>query len=141
MSPGRCTASVGTGDLAITCLGAELQHHRLVEHGEDTEGRDHPGQRAGRAEGPHHEEVHQHPEDGAGHHRRGDGEEHAVAVQHLQPVREVGADQCEAGLGEVDDPRAAVDHDEPEPEQRVDAAGPEAEQSEAQQICHASPVR
>ena len=137
MSPGRCTASVGTGDFAITCLAPNFEHHRLREHGEDAEGRDHPGQRAGRAQRAHHQEVHRHAEHGADQHDAATSETNMpVPVQHLEPVGEVGADQCEAGLGEVDDARAAVDHDEPEAEQGVDAAGPEAEQREAEQVGH-----
>ncbi len=71
-----------------------------------------------------------------------EGERGAVAVLDLEAVDEVGADQREAGLREVDDARAAVDDDQAEAEQRVDAAGPEAEQREADQVGHgASPVR
>ena len=65
-----------------------------------------------------------------------DREVQPVPVLHVQPVDEVGADEGEAGLREVDHARAAVDDDEPEAEQGVDAAGPEAEQGEAEQVSH-----
>ena len=130
----------GDGRVGDDLLGAELEHDGLAEHGEDAEGRYDARQRARRTQRPHHQEVDRHSQHRTAHDRGGQREEGAVAADHLEPVGEVGADEGEAGLGEVDDAGAAVDHHEAEAEQRVDAAGPEAEQREAEQVGHASGV-
>src|SRR5215467_1017217 len=49
-------------------------------------------------------------------------------------IDDVGADHADRALGEVHDARTAVDEHEPLPGQRVDAARPETENGEADDV-------
>ena len=136
MSPGRVTASVGTGDFEITVL-PPYSRTTAWESTVRTP-RVAMTRASGLAErrGRMTRKCTSTPRAAQASDGRDDREEQPVPVLHVEPVDEVGADQGEAGLREVDDARAAVDDHEPEAEQGVDAAGPEAEQREAEEVSH-----
>ena len=136
MSPGRVIASVGTGDFEITVLPPYLSTTTCVSTVSTPRVAMTRASGLAVRSGRITRKCTATPSAAQMSTAATERHEQAVPVLGLEPVDEVGADQGEAGLREVDDARAAVDDHEPEAEQGVDAAGPEAEQREAEQVGH-----
>ncbi len=98
-------------------LAGVTDGHGLLDDAQHTESGDHPDEGAAGAQRSHEQELDQHP-DGC-EQDRGDchGGERGHALVLPQLVHDVGAQQGERALGEVDRTAAAVDEDETDAEQ------------------------
>ena len=86
--------------------------HALLEHGQQAERGDHPGDRRRPAQRVHDQEVGEQPDRRAGEDAGGEGRQVGPAVVGRERPEDVGADHPDRTVGEVDHGRAAVDDDQ-----------------------------